>query len=89
MTGPRRGNSSDLLKYADLGTRLALLAALFSYGGYQLDQWLQTGPIFLLVGALLGMGAGMYSVVMAVDGWGSRRKRKDAEDEEPPPDEPT
>ena len=43
----------------------------------------------LLVGALLGMGAGMYSVVMAVDGWGSRRKRKDAEDEEPPPDEPT
>ena len=31
-------------------------------GGFFLDRWLGTSPLFLIVGSILGMVAGIYSV---------------------------
>ena len=31
-------------------------------GGLLLDSWLQTSPIFTLIGMVLGIGAAMYTI---------------------------
>lgn len=55
------------MQASDLGLRLAVTMALCCYGGYRLDQWLDTQPIFLLVGAFVGLGGGMWSAIKAVN----------------------
>lgn len=75
---PNRG-PAQLLQFADLGMRLAVCIAGMTVGGYYLDQWLDLSPVFLITGALLGMAAGMWSVISQVEGWGKR----------PPPDDST
>lgn len=43
---------------------LALLTPilLMFYVGMKVDEWLKTSPVFVLIGCLLGIGAGMISV---------------------------
>lgn len=86
MPSSRRQNDFGLLAYADLGIRLAVVAGLFSYLGFRLDAWLDTGPWLLLVGCLVGFGAGMYSVVHAVSHMG-KRPPQEAPPEETPEEE--
>jgi F0F1-type ATP synthase assembly protein I len=69
------------MRFADLGIRLAVIAALFSYGGHRLDQWLDTGPWLLLTGCLLGFGGGMWSVVSAVNSMGGPQHRDEEQDQ--------
>jgi len=69
-TGRSRG---DLMQFADLGLRLALTVALFSYAGYKLDAWLSTGPWLLIALALAGVAGGMYSVIAGVARWQDSR----------------
>jgi F0F1-type ATP synthase assembly protein I len=42
-------------------------------GGYWLDRRLGTRPVFLLVGAALGIGAGLYHFLKVVAGLNTRR----------------
>ncbi|MDZ7373920.1 MAG: AtpZ/AtpI family protein [candidate division KSB1 bacterium] len=58
--------------YLDLGFRLALMVFIGLYGGYKLDQKLGVLPLFTILGSLLGMGGGLYTVYRAVYG----RKRE-------------
>ena len=46
----------------DLGIRLGVSVILGLGGGLLLDSWLQTSPIFTLVGMVLGIGAAMYTI---------------------------
>jgi hypothetical protein len=73
----------------DYGTRalsaaltLALSAALFTYGGIRVDEWLGTSPLFLVLGILLGAAGGLLHLIARLQPdllpW--RRKR-------PPPPE--
>jgi F0F1-type ATP synthase assembly protein I len=41
-----------------------LLAGMAVWGGlgYLVDRWLDTGKVFLAIGLLLGIGAGIYLV---------------------------
>ena len=55
------------MQAADLGVRMAVMMSLCTYGGYRLDQWLQTQPLFILVGSFLGLGGGMWTVVRSVN----------------------
>jgi len=52
----------------DLGFRLALMVVLGLYGGYKLDRRLGVLPLFTIIGSLLGMGGGMYSIYRTVYG---------------------
>ena len=48
------------------GMTLAVTVGLFAFGGYLLDGWLETTPLFLLLGLLLGATGGfihLFSVV--------------------------
>jgi ATP synthase protein I len=46
----------------DLGLRLGISVILGLGGGLLLDSWLDTRPIFTLVGMVLGIGAAMYTI---------------------------
>lgn len=46
----------------DLGIRLGVSVAIGLGGGLLLDNWLNTTPIFTLVGMVLGIGAAMVTI---------------------------
>jgi len=45
-----------------LGTSIAASLGLALGGGYLLDRWLNTEPIFLLLGVVVGLGAAYYTL---------------------------
>jgi F0F1-type ATP synthase assembly protein I len=57
------------MQFADLGMRLAVAVAVFSYAGYRLDAWLSTSPWFLITLCFAGVAGGMVSVVRGVNRW--------------------
>jgi F0F1-type ATP synthase assembly protein I len=56
------GGMRNFAAYTDLGLRFAAAAALGGAGGFWLDGRLHTGPIFLIVGVMLGGVAGFVSL---------------------------
>ncbi len=58
-----RGRSTPNIGIAlDLGMRLGVTVGLGVGGGLLLDAWLDTTPIFTLIGVVLGVGAAMYTI---------------------------
>jgi F0F1-type ATP synthase assembly protein I len=49
-------------KYLAMGLRFAGAILVFLFGGFFLDRWLHTTPVFLLSGTFLGAGLGFLSV---------------------------
>lgn len=48
---------------AQIGISIAASLGLAIGGGYLLDQWLNTRPVFLLLGVLVGIIASGYTVI--------------------------
>jgi F0F1-type ATP synthase assembly protein I len=48
------------------GFQLAFAVLLFLGAGILVDRWLQTRPIFTVIGVLVGLGAGMYAFILRV-----------------------
>ena len=69
--GPFKGVGANL----DLGLRFALAILLTAGGGYWLDTKLETLPLFLVIGLLLGATAGFVTIYKAV----YTEKRKDSD----------
>jgi F0F1-type ATP synthase assembly protein I len=65
MTGdgtPPRRPSPNWALGLDLGIRLGLSVLIGVGGGLLVDNWLNTTPIFTLVGVVLGIGAAMVTI---------------------------
>jgi ATP synthase protein I len=66
--GERQGTSSGSGPPApwgiafDLGLRLGISVILGLGGGLVVDNWLDTIPLFTLIGVVLGIGAAMYTI---------------------------
>jgi len=72
--GPRApGPGPDFARYAGLGVQFAATVGLLSLAGYWVDRWLDTLPLFLLVGLSLGFLGAMLSLVRQVPRARSRR----------------
>jgi F0F1-type ATP synthase assembly protein I len=63
---PRTKNNLDMAQGAYLGITLAASLSLFAYAGFKLDQWLDSFPIGLIAGCLLGLAGGMAHVIRKV-----------------------
>lgn len=48
------------------GFQLALAILFFLWVGHLVDGWLHTAPVFMLIGVLVGLGAGMYALIRRV-----------------------
>jgi ATP synthase protein I len=46
----------------DLGLRLGISILIGLGGGLIVDNWLQTSPLFTLIGMVLGIGAAMVTI---------------------------
>lgn len=62
-----------------LGLELAVAVAMGTLGGIGIDSWLNTAPLFLLLGFALGLGVGFWnlyrvSLGMGMLSVGSRKK---------------
>jgi F0F1-type ATP synthase assembly protein I len=66
MSKSRQQNNLEVGRYLDLGVRMFVFLGLFTFAGYGLDQWLSSYPLWLVVGAAVGAGAGMTHVVVSV-----------------------
>lgn len=58
----RDGAGSDYARYLSVGFTFVLTLGLLATGGFFLDRWLGTLPLFLLLGLLLGFIGGLYYV---------------------------
>lgn len=79
------GESADTLgavgRYAGHGLTLGLSVALFTWLGSLLDARLGSEPLFILSGALLGFGAGFYSMYRALVLEPGHEEKDEPEDE--------
>ena len=66
MAAPKPGNEKpqmvDAAQYLGYGLTWVMSTGLFLTGGWFVDRWLGTMPLFLIVGAFVGAGAGFYSL---------------------------
>jgi len=46
-----------------MATQMAAPIVFFVFVGLKLDNWLETKVLFVLIGALLGVGLPMYSLI--------------------------
>ena len=51
---------------ASLGLILVVAMGIGGGGGWLLDHWLNTTPVFLVIGLLLGVAAGFYEIFRLV-----------------------
>ncbi len=52
----------DVLRLVGFGWYFGACIVVGAVGGYFLDKWLDTKPIFILIGMLLGLAAGFYGM---------------------------
>jgi F0F1-type ATP synthase assembly protein I len=62
------------LAYASVGFEVVTPVVLFMFAGYWIDQWLESLPWFLLLGALLGIAVGFYNLFRKLLPRGSETK---------------
>jgi F0F1-type ATP synthase assembly protein I len=61
--GPKQADT--LGTFASAGIELGVYVVLFTLGGWWLDKKLNSSPAFILVGAAIGVSAGMYRMIRA------------------------
>jgi F0F1-type ATP synthase assembly protein I len=66
-------------------TTAAAQMALPPLGGYWLDHWFGTGFVFAAIGAVLGLVAGMFTILRMGSGPAGHRRLKDGSPPETPP----
>ena len=83
MPKSRRTNDLDLWKCTSLGLELAVALGLGAFAGHLADKWLDSHPLLLVIGCLLGLAAGMVRIVRTVSMLQARGTGPDAAG--PPP----
>jgi len=56
-------SNTSLASVSTAGLELGFIVLVLVLGGWALDRWLKTGPVFLLVGAAIGIGGGLYRFI--------------------------
>ena len=64
-----------------IGIQLAITILIFVYGGYRLDLHYNRSPLFVSIGAALGMVIGFYNLMkeLSAENIRSEREKKDEE----------
>lgn len=63
MKGSERSTNADVSRYLGVGLTWALSTLLFLWLGTVVDRWVGSRPLFTVVGAFVGAGAGFYWMI--------------------------
>jgi ATP synthase protein I len=66
----------DLMPYTSLGWQLVATILLFFGIGYGLDLWWGTKPVLTVIGAVVGVVAGLFSFIRTALSLTQRSKRE-------------
>jgi ATP synthase protein I len=82
---PRSTDQARRELWLGLGDAWTMVSELFAatvvWGaiGFGLDHWLGTGPVLMVIGALVGHGTGIYMVIRRANQMGRRAKKRNGE----------
>ena len=76
----KKNYSRLILAYSTIGIQLAAILLLFLFGGHWLDERYGSSPWFVLLGTLIGMGAGFYNLMKSLSEL-DRMLKKSSEDD--------
>lgn len=66
----------EVAPYSGLGLQLAVTVVIFWFIGRLIDEHYGTSPLWMVIGAMLGIIVGMYNFIKAVIELGKKRKSK-------------
>jgi len=78
---PAKNTTRSVMAYSGIGLQLAGTILVFVYGGYRLDVYRSSSPVYLVAGAVLGLSIGFYSMIKEL-GALEKRLKGQAEEEE-------
>jgi len=55
-----------ILAYSTIGIQLAITILVFLYSGFLLDKHFNSSPVFVVIGTIIGMGAGFYNLMKSL-----------------------
>jgi len=55
-----------ILAYSTIGIQLAITILVFLYCGFFLDKHFNSSPVFVVIGTIIGMGAGFYNLMKSL-----------------------
>ena len=62
-----RGGSSEYARLIGVGFSFLVIVLVFCAGGFFLDRWLGTLPLFMLGGLVLGFSTGLYYIYLSIE----------------------
>jgi ATP synthase protein I len=62
----RNDSGGNYARFFHVGFAFMFIIAVFTAGGYLLDRWLVTLPLFLLLGMLIGFVASLFYLFTAL-----------------------
>ncbi len=81
----QNGNLGDLGRAISLGLTFAVGVAVFSFGGFLIDQRRGGGILFTVIGLILGLALGAYETWRVIELL-NREAAKHTRTQPPPPD---
>jgi ATP synthase protein I len=66
---------NDFARYSGLAFEMLGIIALGTWGGYKLDLWLNTKPVFVATCSLLSVFISLFVVLKDIIGHGKNRKK--------------
>jgi len=67
----------EIAPYSGLGLQLAVTVVLFWFIGKMIDEHYGTQPLWMIVGAMVGIVVGMYNFIKSVIELGKKKEKKD------------
>jgi F0F1-type ATP synthase assembly protein I len=78
----KKKSSHPVFGNITIGLQLAITILIFVYAGYWLDSRYGKSPLFLALGALLGMIIGFYNLIKTVESENRRMREDENKDDE-------
>jgi F0F1-type ATP synthase assembly protein I len=66
----------EIAPYSGLGLQLAVTVVLFWFIGKMIDEHYGTQPLWMIVGAMIGIAVGMYNFIKSVIELGKKKEKK-------------
>jgi F0F1-type ATP synthase assembly protein I len=73
----KKKTSGSIFAYSTIGIQLAATVTAFVVGGYKLDEYFAKSPVFISIGAFLGMAIGFYHLIKQMKSIEQREKKEE------------